>query len=78
MEPKIIADFKEATKQYFDSAEEQDLFINTPEHWWGSPNKNPHIYRTCYQYLSKSRDKTRLDYAIKTVVQLKSYIGAPT
>lgn len=75
MEPKIIRDFKEATLQYFDSPEEQELFLDTPEHWWGSFNKAPNINKTCYQYLCTSRQKDRLDYAIRTVVQLKSYIG---
>ena len=78
MEPKIITDFKEATKQYFASPEEQDQFINTPEHWWGAPNKAPHIARTCYQYLTKSRNKTRLEYAINTTIQLKTSIIVPS
>lgn len=77
-EPEIIKKFKAAVINNFNNEAEFNNFLHTPEHWWGSPDKNPGQSRTCYQYLCNSRNKDRLDYAIKTVISLKTTIAFPS
>lgn len=66
----ILIDFKNAVGHLFESDEEYNLFLNTPEHWFSSSN----LDQTPKEWLLYSRRKDRLDYAIRTVIELKSTV----
>jgi hypothetical protein len=71
---KILEEFKNSVIQYFDSEAEFEIFLNTPEHFWGSPAKIPEQFYSPKEWLLKSRRPDRLNYAIRTVIELKTSV----
>lgn len=71
----VLQKFHDTVIHLFADEAEFLKFLDTPEHWWGSPDKLPHQCRTCRQWLMRSRRTDRLDYAIRLVQELKTTVA---
>lgn len=69
-EPKIIKNFKDQVISLFESEEEFNKFLYTPDHIWSSTGDD----KTPYYWLVKGRRPDRLEYAVRTVKELKSTV----
>ena len=75
-ESKVIKEFIEKARPYFDSDKEFEDFLYTPEHFWSSGDHLKDL--SPYKFLTRSRRADKLDYALNLVKELKTTIIMPT
>lgn len=71
-EPKIIEEFRNSVIMHFESPEEFEKFLHTKEHFWSVGDHTEDL--SPYEFLTKSRRSDKLNFMIKTVIELKCTI----